>query len=969
MNIKIGMNPVELTSIIRYYLSDLGARNAHHEFEHLVRYVAKARIASNILPATGPVSSGGDRGRDFETFNSKHVAPGPPGSRFAANSTGSNKLVFACSLQKTIVTKINKDLRSLIDQDGVEEVAYFCEPNLPVAKRLKLIEDWKEKGLTLQIFDGTAISEWLAEPDIFWIAQEYLHLPLDVAPAGELENGYIEHRKKWHLRDALPISRSDFFEIKAGLRNATIDENARTDLNFWLDKMSAFFTSEVPRDLVRDAAYETAVANFRGHGDFTPAADLIEDYFSDVSQYKSIGEITDAIALLTYSFTAYKFEQYEVDPAKLFGRRKDLDILLDNCLAQSEIGPGRRSGLLGRRGTMEFTPAEPNLKPDITKAFNYWNEMLDHAADAPHFPIEAFVDQLAILVRHVSELDPLLAIASRADELLAQRAGNVAAGEKAVDRAFSLLERNKTVAAVHELQKTKLKWYANEHLEKMLYILLLLAEQYRRLGLAYPSKYYAMVAAYVAQNEDPEIVGNMLPKAFNSLIDSEDAAGNFLGYMQLFPVMLTSHIVHDPTPLDMHEHPHVRENFGQLVAFLGYLKRGNPETYAHMDKITIGWPPELKEMIRKGAEQHSGFWNNGTIEEVWENLEEVMLDRPFGDVGVVRCISWNALGIDWRCEFANDYLTSPNAEQLITELQLAACALSDRDLGIIPCVITIKLCCEARFKKLEFELSDQNECEFIVNLPMGDRNEKDAMDCIPFFAAVLHACSVLQSEALIPEFDKTLLESIFFGRPYAELYREFLPEELFAQDTRATAATFESDRSFVSTAGERVPWFDGLGPTYDQATALGDIGYRYECIGVSLEFTLKNIRADRQLMERLRSLHDEGMKDWEILGILSNIALNERLSFQTDLTQDQMRKECKEVIETPETLEKALPSELFSAEQLDLHAQTYLIAFLDGRGLREPMCAKHEDIERFLIARYKLREDDVVHPDFFGWST
>jgi hypothetical protein len=61
-------NLVETAQMVRIALSLLSGDNGHHSFEHLCRQVAKRRIASNVLPATGPVSAGGDQGRDFETF-------------------------------------------------------------------------------------------------------------------------------------------------------------------------------------------------------------------------------------------------------------------------------------------------------------------------------------------------------------------------------------------------------------------------------------------------------------------------------------------------------------------------------------------------------------------------------------------------------------------------------------------------------------------------------------------------------------------------------------------------------------------------------------------------------------------------------------------------------------------------------------------------------------------------------------
>jgi len=965
---RTGINPAKLSTTIRFHLSELSAKNAHHEFEHLARHVARARIASNILPATGPVSSGGDRGRDFETFGTRHAPPGPPGNSFAARSTGERKLIFACSLQKTIETKIRKDVCTLLNQGDVDEIVYFCEPNLAIAKRLKLIAEAKAKGVGLQIFDGNAIAEWLAEPDIFWIAQEYLHLPSDVTPVSEIEEGYVEHRQKWQSRSPIPINRTHFLAIKAGLRKATFDDGARADLRFWLDKMAVFLAHPAPRDLARDAIYVIAVANLRGKGDLTPAADLVADYFSDVSQHMSIGELTDAVVLLTYCFGGYRLGRYAVGEAELFARRRMIVDIFEQCLAEPGIGPGRRSGLLRMRGSLEFTPAESGRESDFARAFAFWNEMLDYAAQAPLYPIEEFSDHLARLVGQMGERDELLAIASRADDLLAQRAGATVAGDKAIDRALSLLERGEMPAAIRELHKAKVKWFSGERLGGMLRILLLLAEQYGRLGLAYASKYHAMAAAYIARYENPDRVGDLLPHALLDVMDAEGAVGNSLGFLQLFPVMMVEHLQHDSRPLDMTEHPRIQEHLGNLAALLGFLKRGNPRVRECVDTLAADWPPDMKKPIWKDADQRSGFWNKGSWEDAWASLEGVMFDRPFGDLGPERRVCWTALGIDWHFEFANDYATTPGAEQLIAELQLAACAMAGRDLGIVPCAITIKLTCDTEAKKLECAIPEESGCEVSVRLPTTDRSADDAEQSIALFAAVLYCCSALREDAFMAVFDRSVFEPIFVGRPYAECYREFLPAELFAEDVRTTAGVFEEDRAFRSSAGERVPWFDEPGPTYDQEKAKLDIAHRYRRVQASLEYTLQRLKADQGVMARLHRLHHKGMKDWEILSILSNVALNYRLADRGELSPEQWRELGLRLVDKPEAPEDALSPGLFSDGQLELHAVAYLSAFADGRQLRAPSCLNPVGLERFLTVRYRLREDDVEHPDIFGWS-
>ena len=98
-------NRVELKSLIRFQLHQLSARNAHHEFELLSFELAKIRVASNFIPATGPVQAGGDQGRDFETFQSTLRQSNIASSTFLAGLS-EGPIVGACSLDKRISSKI-----------------------------------------------------------------------------------------------------------------------------------------------------------------------------------------------------------------------------------------------------------------------------------------------------------------------------------------------------------------------------------------------------------------------------------------------------------------------------------------------------------------------------------------------------------------------------------------------------------------------------------------------------------------------------------------------------------------------------------------------------------------------------------------------------------------------------------------------------------------------------------------------
>jgi hypothetical protein len=961
------ITPAKLAATIRYHLSELGAQNAHHEFEHLARHLARARVYSNILPATGPVSAGGDGGRDFETFRSGVASPATIGSTFVDLSSGARSVAFACTLQRAIDRKIRSDLKTIVANGKVDEIVYFCERDLAIGKRRKLIEEAASLGIELQIFDGTTIAEWLAEPDIFWIAQEYLHLPAEIVPTSALPDGYVAHRREWETRIPLPFSRADFIAIKSGLRRATFEIDARHDLTFWLDKMAGFLDERTPRDLTRNAMYEIAVATLRGRGDMTPAAGLVTDYFSDADTHADAGALLDAATLLTYCFAAARMGQFRVDEGPFFDLRQTLLSTIDTGLGQVGIGPGRRSGLLRVRGALEMTPAEANGLPDHVKAFATWQEMLDSAEQAPLYPIEAFADYLSKIIKFVGEDSALLRLADRSDEIFAARAGRAAA-EKAVDRAFNLLERGDQFAAIRELHRAKAKWFSGERLSGTLRLLILLAEQYKMLGLAYAAKYQAMAAAFIARHEPRNGIGELQTAALLELLDAEDAAGNSFGFLQLLPILFAAHVQHDDQPLANGRHDRVNENMGQLAALLGFLDRANPATRAAIDKLTIEWPSIIRDPIWQTAADRGGFWNEGNWADVWTSFEEALIDRPFGDLGPTRRVQWRALGIRWTCSFPNRLDTTPAAEQLIAELQLIACAMVGRDLGIIPNDISIAIEIRSDAQKLSFREPNGQEAIFRVDIPTADRGPDSIVESLALFGAIIRGQSVLGDHALMETFDQSVFDPVFVGRPYAELYREFVPTELFAADVRQAVLPFAAERAFECAAGERVPWFDGPDPAYDEQIALKDVELRYSQILTSLKYSVKRLVGDPAVYARLSRMHDKGMKDWEILGILSNIAISTRLGeLPDDLSSQELLRRALVLVAKPEAPEDALDPGLFTEDQLQAHSASYLGAFLNGRGLHPPQYMTSNGLEIFLVARYRLRTDDIDHENVFAW--
>lgn len=287
----------ETIAQVRFALNQLAARNGHHEFEEMTRALARETVSRNILPATGPVAAGGDQGRDFETFKSYVVGQvGKLGT--AIGVTEGDGLAFACTLQSgDLKSKIFSDVNRIVTQGNrVEHVIYYCEADVPVGRRHELQETVRhEYGIHLEVFDGTGISELLSQRHLFWIAQEFLHLPAAaLPPTPERPDWYESDLERWRANERIPTTPGDLVDLSGCIRFATFNEEAARDLPFWIERLGALLRDEVPVSIQQRARYEIAVAQLRGLGDLRPAEELVRAHVDGALGSDDPAELSDA---------------------------------------------------------------------------------------------------------------------------------------------------------------------------------------------------------------------------------------------------------------------------------------------------------------------------------------------------------------------------------------------------------------------------------------------------------------------------------------------------------------------------------------------------------------------------------------------------------------------------------------------------------------------------------------------------
>ena len=269
----------------------------------MCRHVARNRICSNILPATGPVAAGGDQGRDFETFRTYINESSLTCSSFIGLAS-EGPVVFGCTLQKDNIAKKVKNDIILITARGqyVDSIHMFFGCEIDIARRHKL-QTWARThhDVHLELYDAQALSELLCDVEIFWIAEHYLSIPREFRPhrdAVEDTTWYRAAFNRWTSCSDFLASPANFHELVSAVRHATFAEEAKSDLPLWMSRLSAFQKhEECSVEMYWRATYELAVAFLRGLGSLEGFDDQLRSYFSRIGDLELAADLEDASGL------------------------------------------------------------------------------------------------------------------------------------------------------------------------------------------------------------------------------------------------------------------------------------------------------------------------------------------------------------------------------------------------------------------------------------------------------------------------------------------------------------------------------------------------------------------------------------------------------------------------------------------------------------------------------------------------
>jgi hypothetical protein len=1001
--------------MLRFHLSEMRELNEHHNFEQVCFEVARARIASNIIPATGPVSSGGDQGRDFESFRSLVADNAFPETVFAAMMSPES-LVFACTMQQDdVASKIRKDVRTIVSAGpSVDRVYVFLAVPLPVARRHELQNAVaKSHGVELEIFDLHAIADFLGDSDLFWVAEEFLRVPAGLAPEPELARSgpdwYQRLRHRWHERLANEVPAEtfgDLTEIRRGLDRALFHSDARGDIDDWGRALRPLAESEMPR-LRQLARYSIAVSRFRGGG--TSDGDrAASDFFEELAETHDLGLLHDASVLHTYMSTAVDTGLSHLSFAQCEHWRVATLAICDELLNQ-EIGPNTTATLLATAAALslkldyesirelrrepgvraahesEFVPPARYLGRDQLQlgsipldapqqAMRYLSRLAELLPAVPQFPVDRIADLFDIFSEALIDLEGFNHVRSALDEAVDRAAGSAAVAERCQLRGRKLADTGRPLDALREFHEAKeRRWKAGDAAELSI-ALLEISQVYYALNLAWAAKSYALASTVIAGRDgDPEILSLAPHGAFYASI-CEASVGAWRKSFEWLSVAARMYEGFDSNPWS---------NVQDFMRYAFQLHAGWYRVIAEQESVVaaglveqysvLGVSSLLADML---AEDDSAI---PVERDLCELVDRFSASSP-SDIGDVLQMSWAAFGVRWVVKCENSEAATRIAERFCAIAQVALAEMASVDLLLLAVEVEIDIFVdEGDADGINISRSEREEGGSALSWRLGLHEylyaaQVEDSNNYQLVAEILGALLFVLSKVSIHDADvfeeKVVLllpmirERSVAGRPYDELVsaREAFEFPELQIDPSSASAEGLPQWVSVSRQNEALPAITGDAEVYDLERSLELVRGRYvnslKMVEISLRRVLENAES-RLVLQRLREV--DGWLDWHVLVAMANIVCNRRVE---GLDLDSLRpEEVQELLYGPESENYVeIPLEDFSERNLKEKLMMSGVGTLQVWGKRVNLSPFDPNWVMDLLGdRFRYWIDDVPH--------
>ena len=1004
-------SPADAERFIRFQLEQLSVRNEHHTFENICLRVAKRRVSSNVRLATGPVGGGGDQGRDGESFFTA-LPEELPGAGGFVEAASTDRIAVGCTTQKSgIEAKIRADLQTITAGEPVRRVAYFTVSDVNTAIQHHLQRQTREKhDIGLDVFDGQTLAALLAEPDLVWIAEQYLGLPSHMVPdvhTDEAHPAWYTHTLTVMRARAEPrLTRGGLSEIRDALRHATFHDEARPDLPEWLDFLRPFIEGVADPALVLRARYERAVAMLRGRDTLDGVEADFRAVLDAAAGTEDLALLDDASVLLGYwggawirglgTVTADELRDRDLalraraaelssttDPTTHPMRAARLEAVAAYlCLhirwtdvhspdlpeePESERQPTLR---LDDDDDVDADPfvVHPDTPIDWSEAMDHLDRLVDLMPRAPLFPM-ASLGKIFQMLAPALAADPRYSrVRDALDAAIAAVSGDSAAAARCRDRAMGFQRVGRPLDALGELHQAKIRWFAGDTLRGSLLAMKFIARIYLDLRLPYAAKQYALTVASIASNSGDPALQDLIPEALIDAMDAAYAAGAWHDAAAFAQVAVLAHADLAEDALDVETHPSLtRVDFDMSMAHL-VAEKFRPTTLPALqaalgetgyEEVLAGVIDEVRKLFRYDEPEFVAL------------VDDQLVGRPFSDLGPERVIAFSALGSSWRITCANNRATVLAAERLAAAAQILLVELSPGDPVLLPQDVNIEVVVGTRLKgRSPVRVKPNNHAVDLTvvlaahtpSTTPDDLNRELAVTLIELLSRLSARPQDEFMEPVESAFQDGLVHKLSIGRPYDELAS--LHEDHYERATSTVAAPFQGEHRPHPAPELAFPTRPG--PSYDRDESLDNIREQYEFLPTLLTQTLPLALGTAR--GALTELRNDGWLDWHLLLALANASVNHRTQAKGLMTPYADPKALRELAHAPETADDPrVPASALTADALrqTLDFAVLAVAKRRWRLLSPTQTPNSRAFIDLLAARYGFR-DDVPHRDLLS---
>lgn len=996
-------NNLRLIQFVCFALNSLGDTNGHHDFEKIAYAFARHRLATNLLPPTGPVSAGGDQGRDGETFWSG--LPGVSSTSVGRASVSPVPMVLACTTQTANVpTKIRQDLAKIAGSGSpVERVAYFTVTPIPLAKRHELIAEAATNfSLLLEIFDAQAIAENLADPDLFWVAEHFLHIPGDMRPEvvqeSDLPNWYIRDRAMRQSPNWTPsLGVGEFVTLRDLARWALFEEDARTDLGDWLMQLAVLARASPNQDVRLRALYELTVLSLRSSGSFVTANQFAIQYFDELIEVDADPSmLDDAVTLLRYCYGSWfrretTFSYFDLD--KIYSR---LDSAVSSRLDASPAS-NLRAYLLALRINLSFMavyPEDAEITADdrefyertrntrisgvsplpvalpvrnLDRAMHTIDVLLHHLPQSPLFPIAKVADVFQALTLTAVGHPDYRRISRALDSAVGRQAGAAAEAALANKRALLFLEAGQHLMALEEVHAAKLNWWHGDHLLESIEMMQLASRIYSRMNFHLAAKQYAVMAANVAA-PSPEL--DLKPHISQGLFTAASAdyeAGQWMTGNANMYVAALAHAAHSENPYDVGAHEELEAALQKEALKLVVARQSFPEyvTYLEGNLAKAG----LLDVANSMADEVD--FEEASATRVVDHFDAAGSSRPFADAGERREYRWWYQGQRWEFRCENSRTEVLAAERIIAAVQILQIELLREDCLWVPGDVQVFVTTDALVtaREVGFTFTQGAREWSLVVEPVSSLTEQEFfLNLAAVAASILSRFTLLTDSDFMSAFKNAwgsgAGHKISSGRPYDEC-ADFIPNDSYALMAALEVTPFW--QSFAARPVVVAPEMELLsGPhrLYNRGRALKLIRARYEGSIKICRFTLAGMLDDAYFKQQLRLQKQSGWLDWQIFVTVANAVGNHRVRLAgVDPADATQRNRLSELMRAHENSHEAVePATLFADVGLIPMRDIAMASVLEGYSLRMPTgLVEMDGVYLILRRRFAFFIDDVPH--------